>query len=75
MSDPIPIKPQPRNGPPFQFDSGHNPAHWFNENVGYRFGRLPMLFRWACPFGENGEPRLIDGVWYWVEKLEADASK
>jgi hypothetical protein len=26
-----------------------------------------MLIEWKCPFGLNGEPKLIDGKWWWIK--------
>lgn len=67
VQEQIPLHPQPRNGPPFQLN-GSDPRDWFNENLGFRRGRLPMLFSWRCPFGIDGEPKKIDGVWCWIYK-------
>lgn len=65
--DRLVITPQPLNGKPFRIKFiNRGPEYWFNESIGYRHGRGPMLFKWKCPFGVNGEPKLIDGVWYWV---------
>ena len=75
--DRVVITPQPRNGRPFRFaegTQGQRDGDWWNENLGHRHGRGPMLFHWRCPFGKYGEPRLIDDIWYWVNTahLEQD---
>lgn len=75
-SDRVVITPQPRNGRPFRFEEGtkgQGEGDWFNENIGYRHGRGPMLFRWRCPFGKDGEPQLIDNIWYWVNTKQPKA--
>lgn len=58
------LKPQPKNGPPFQVQ-GADPRDWFNERLHYPRGPGPMLFSWRCPFGVNGKPVRVEGVWYW----------
>lgn len=68
------IEPQPKNGKPFRFaegTQGQGKDIWFNERIGYRNGHGPMLFSWKCPI-VGGEPRLIDGKWFWVEKEKND---
>lgn len=66
-ADAIVITPAPRNGRPFRIAFvNRGPEYWYNERLGYRRGRGPMLFEWKCPFGVNGEPKLIDGVWHWA---------
>jgi len=67
----IVILPPPRCGKPFRL-KGCLQKLWFNETVAYR--RNPNiglhLYRWECPFGEHGEPQIIDGKWYWVKTNE-----
>ena len=73
--DRVVITPQPRNGRPFRFaegTQGQRDGDWWNENLGWRHFRGPLLFHWQCPFGKDGEPQLIDGVWYWVKKQPAN---
>lgn len=63
------ITPQPRNGPPFRINFvNRGREYWYNERLAYRRGFGPMLFEWKCPFGVNGYPKLIDGLWYWVRQ-------
>lgn len=60
------IEPQPRNGKPFRIAFvNRGDEYWYNERLAYKHGRGPMLISWKCPFGVNGEPVLVDGVWRW----------
>lgn len=63
------IEPQPRCGRPVRIAfSNRGPEYWYNERVAWRHGNgNQMLFEWKCPLGVNGEPVLVDGVWYWKE--------
>lgn len=63
----IRIDPQPRNGKPFRIAfTNRGDEYWYNERLGWNTLRTnKMLFSWKCPFGADGEPVLVDGVWYW----------
>ena len=64
----IVMHPQPKCGRPFRI-SGCLDKLWFNETRRYRDNpKVGLeLYRWTCPFGDEGHPEQIDGVWYWVE--------
>lgn len=62
----IRMEPQPRNGPPVRIAfTNRGQQYWYNERIGFRRGRGSMLFEWKCPFGLDGKPTLVEGVWYW----------
>lgn len=69
LSDPIPLSPQPRLGKPYRMNfANRGPEWWFQESVTYRESRGRrgnMFVSWKCPYGVDGEPVNIDGVWFW----------
>ena len=64
--DLIPLSPQPRNGKPFRIAfANRGPEWWYNERLGWPRHTNRMLVSWRCPFGADGEPVRVYGVWYW----------
>lgn len=78
MSERIPLSPQPKHGKPYRIDFvNRGPEYWYQERTAYiqsRGRRGPMFMSWRCPYGADGEPELVDGIWVWKQRTAANAA-
>ena len=62
------IEPQPDMMPFRVHFANRGDEWWYNERRHFRQTGNPqhgMLKSWKCPFGVNGKPVCVDGIFYW----------